>query len=317
MDIQYISREEILQDFFFCFSSERQKEALEKSIRMSGIRTPLHLIQLDNGFRILAGFQRFRIADKIRLEKLPAVIISNHHAIANAFHDAVLEHLSFHLLNLVEKARILAILKKLNISHDSLYRVFLPLLQIPRQDHVLDSISGILKLDSRVHDYIEHFDLSLKQTEPFKRLSKKEQGLFVDMGLKFQIRIVELTGIMDLIWEIARRDNQTCIDIYKRMNISDILNNPESTRSEKISKLKIALNQKRYPRLSLWNQNILQHHEKLVFPSFIKIIWDHSLESPGVRLQAEIHSVEELNQLASCLSQKGNVASFTKIFEIV
>ena len=77
MNIIEIPIKEILQDFFFCFTSNRDISKLEHSIRVSGIRTPVHVRLMNTHYQLISGFSRVRAASGLDVKKIPAILIDN------------------------------------------------------------------------------------------------------------------------------------------------------------------------------------------------------------------------------------------------
>ncbi|MDD3947732.1 MAG: ParB/RepB/Spo0J family partition protein [Clostridia bacterium] len=56
------------------YFGEREQQELENSIRLHGIIQPLILVQKDDGYLIVAGERRFRAAQKLGLDTIPAIV---------------------------------------------------------------------------------------------------------------------------------------------------------------------------------------------------------------------------------------------------
>lgn len=317
MKVVILPVEEILSDFFFCFSSASDISCLKRSILASGIRTPLHVISAQQSYRLLSGFKRFRAAVELGLKELPAVVLSEKKPLEEIFREVLLEHLTHRSLSIVEKARVIRILEELHISWEMQRKDFLDLLEVPERKEVVQEIKAILQFFPKLQEYIEMYDLSLKQTEPFQKLSSNEQELFVDLAMKLQIRSVELSDIVSMVCDISGRDGIPIEEVFEGSDIPSILESEEFSRNEKISRIKERLKRWRFPHLTSWNEKLKNLKREMGLPSKVQLLWDSSLEKQGIEIRLEIHSVRDVEEFVTHLSKKENQKKLEEVLKIV
>ena len=317
MKITEIPLKEILEDFFFCFTSPCDLSKLERSIRASGIETPLHVLFTGRGYRLISGFNRFRIAVKLGMSKIPGVIHSDEEKLMDIFHAILLEHLTCRTLTLVEKARIIQILDQLNIAPEEIQKEFLPLLDIPESLEIVNDLKGLLKFPPEVLKYIERYNLSLKQTKIFKRLFYSDQKLMANLGLSLQIRAMELSDIIFMFYDISHRDDIPIKEIFEKRGVENILESNDFTRNEKLAQIKEKLQGMRYPKLTFWNENLEKLKKKEKLPMRAQLSWNKSLEKPGLKLQTEIRSIEDVDRIVSYLSAVSTKKNFEEMLKLV
>ena len=73
MKIIQIPVKEILPDFFFSFTSDRDLKSLKQSIQTSGIRTPVHVRLKTNRYQLISGFSRYAIAKDLHIGQIPGI----------------------------------------------------------------------------------------------------------------------------------------------------------------------------------------------------------------------------------------------------
>jgi hypothetical protein len=317
MKIVHIPLKEILEDFFFSFASVRDTAQLKKSIETSGIRTPVHVRLQSGKYQLISGFSRYRAAKKLRMKEIPAVLVDKTQPVEKTFREILLEHLTSSTLNLVEKARILSILEAVYIDQDCVERIFLPLLELPQNPNLVDQLKNILSWPAKTQTYIETFDLSPKQTDAFRLLSDKERTLLADLGLKLQIRSVELSEIGKMLHEISKKDETDILTIYRNWDIEKIIKNEDWSRSQKVMKIKKHLYEKRYPRLYAWNSDLQRLKKSMKFSEKIRLQWDRSLEHPGIHLECQIQSIEDIRMILAELSKNENQKNIKQMLEMV
>lgn len=317
MKIIQIPVHEILQDFFFSFTSYRDITLLKESIQASGIRTPVHVRSKKNRYQLISGFSRYHIAKELRFKEIPAVLMDKTISFEEIFRGILLEHLVSKPFNLVEKARVLSILDSIQVKQKTIHDTFLPLLELPKDPKLLNETKQILDWPEETLVYIETYNLSLKQTDQFRLLTDSERTCIADLGLLLQIRSVELSEIMKFLWEISRKDETSILKIFHNVNIKKIAKNKNLTRSQKIIKIKEKLHGLRYPHLHNWNDKLQHLKQSMKLPDEIHLQWDRSLERPGMQLRCHIQSTEDINAIVDNLAEQKNQEAIQQMLEIV
>lgn len=314
MKIEHIAIEEILEDFFFHFTTDRATEVLFTSIRESGIRTPLDVMPGDGGFQLIAGFKRLACAQFLGLSTMPVVV---HEASEETvFYHALLEHRAMHAMNVVEKARVLQIIERVELS-DSIKTDFLKLLDLPDQSNLLDAVKSILSLTGEVQSYIAQYNLSLRQSQMFTGLCDKDQLHFVQLAHTLNVRGVELGDLIETVQSIAVREDLQIQDVLSNDAMTSVLRDDNLTISTRISRIKEMLTERRYPRLSAWNRELDSAGKSMRLPNDARLSWDKSLERPGILLQARMKSVAEVEALTDALQVSETLTRFQRMFEIM
>jgi hypothetical protein len=317
MNIAYIPIEEILEDWFFCFTSKRDCPGLRHSIEISGIRTPLHVWRADKGFQLLSGFHRYRLACSLDLKSVPAVLVEDERDMGRIFHEILFEQASCRSFTLVEKARILSILDELAVSVEEIQGNFLPLLEIPGQERVISEIKHILDYSETLQNYIEKYNLSLKQAVIFDALEPRTQEQMALLGFHLQIRGVELLEITQHLLDIACRDGSSVHGIFEELKIMSILQNEDISRNRKLETIKSILKERKYPRLNAWNRQLSGFSNQLNLPENVLLNWDPTLEGPGLRFQGAIRSREDVENVLRFFSDKGHRKILSNMMKIV
>jgi hypothetical protein len=317
MDVHDIPLEEIRPDFFFRFTTDKDLSRLERSIRASGIRNPLWILERENGRTLLSGFRRFLCAQKLSFSVVPAYILAGEKNSLTAFSDVLLEHLSIHSLNLVEKARIIRILEHLGKEGDSLNRFCFQVLELPCDTNPLESVRRILDLHPRVQEFIARYDLSLRQVEPFFRFLDEDQERLIALAGSLGVRSVELGKIMDDLEDLVHTGKKNIKAILEDLGAGELIGNPQWTRQQKLAKLKSRIQERKAPRRVAWNRELEKILHALKLPPGVQTEWDLSLERPGVRITACLETPESVQALASALDSPEARESWKRIFRIV
>lgn len=316
MEVIQIPIKEIFLDFFFCFRSPGDLSGLQRSIKMSGIRTPLYVIPKRDGFQLFSGFRRLQCARELNIPFIPAVVVQPDEIIQK-FQAVLCEQLTMSGLNLIEKARVLRILGELECPFQKIKTDFFPVLNLPPKKPIMVEVMELTDLHPDVQKYIEKYDLNLRFIFPFRTLNFNAQEFFAGLGLSLTIRGLELAEIIDKTQDIAKRDNLTVEAVYLELGLPEILSREDMTRNDKIQEIKERLKSRRFPKLTEWNERLTKLNEEISIPDIMRLQWDHALEKPGVHIQTRISSNDHIQDLAKFWSDKKNQKKMESMLKIV
>jgi ParB-like chromosome segregation protein Spo0J len=317
VNIQLIPKKEILRDFFFCYSSETDLSALTGSVRSSGVCDPLWVVSGKEGYRILAGFRRFRAAEAAGVGVLPCRVFPESDAADRLFEEALRVQASQREFHPVEKARVIQILNRLGVSGEDILTRFLPILGLAQKNELIGETAGLTSLHPALLDYLERHPVSLKQASAFRRFSAEDQAVLAGLGTGLQIRIVELSEIAAWIHDLVRVRGTSADALLAAAGLTDLIADPGLNRNEKIAAVKEALRRERYPALESWNEKIRILRDGLRMPENIRLTWDPSLESPGFRMEIRVQSAADLEAVAAFFSSKENRQRMDEILSLV
>lgn len=317
MNIVELPIKEILKDFFFRFTSASAGDRLKASIRESGIQTPLHVLKAGKGYRLLSGFRRFEAALELGLEKIPGSIIPKNYPVEEAFRNVLLEHIVSQSLNIVEKSRAVRILLELGVSLDSMRKDFFPLLELPKKRGIIQDVKDVLSFSPKVLDYIEKYDISLKQADMFERLTVSEQELVVDLVMNLGIRGVELADMIEALQDIVCREDISIESVFKKLDCQQIIESEDVSKNQKLNRIKERLNRMRYPRLYAWNDKLNSQRKKIGLPENVRLTWDRSLEKPGIHIMVHVRSPKDMDEPLRHLSRSETKKAIDEMLSIV
>ncbi|MBN1779836.1 hypothetical protein JW948_01800 [bacterium] len=315
MKIKEIPLKEIREDFFFCFTAQKPDPKLQASIARSGIRTPVQLAWHEGCYRPLSGFKRLGIARSLNMHAVPAEI-ADAADLVPVFLGVVEEQRAMRELTVVEKARIAGILERLGAGEEA-WNTLSVLLELPDRPDLKELLRSIRDYAPAVQTYLEQYGVSLKKARMFSPLSDEEQEHFIRLAVTLQIRPVELTGIITLLYEIGQREQSPLNRIMEQLGLFRISEDPDLTRNVKTDRIKKAIRERRYPRIGQWQSALHEAGKSMQLPDHAQIEWDDRLEAPGVILKAHIQSREDLTSLQEWLSSESCRKSFDRMLEIV
>jgi len=315
MKIHEISLKRISENDELRFTSPGFSSKLKESISHLGVVNPIYIISKGEKYQILAGFKRFNCALTLRHKTIPAIIVKQKET-ADFFCNLVLEHFSYHTLNIIEKAKIIQIFNTLGIDWKEDNKNYLKIIDIPSKK-VVKEVVKLLEHPKQVQDYIETYDISLKQTEIFHTFNTEVNILFVNLAAELGIRSVELAKLMTLVEDIAGNESVAIDDIFQDLEVDSILRNENLSKNQKKQEITQRLKNRRYTKLRGWNDQLEHFQKELNTPDFMHVSWDSYLERPGVAVNIHIISVHTMEAIVEFFSRKKVKKIFRRMLDIV
>ncbi len=289
-------------DTRFRFTSPGNKnQALAESIKKRGVLNPLPVWKEEGGLRLIAGFSRFEAACEAGHHRMPVRLLDPNLPLLVHLLAEVESHTLARPLNLVEKARLLRLLKEEN-ADDELLKDFCFLLDLPLQQRLLHRIEAVLELSPTVLDYIETNSLSLKQAEMFLGLSQTALEKFIALAAALRLRPRELSEIITLASDLSRedRDNE---GTFLPAHMAEIIEDEKLSREERLRQIKQALMEQRFPWLSGYRRELEELIRALRSPARLRLDWDRTLEKPGLELWLSLANLKDVDDFEIWLKE--------------
>lgn len=304
MDIREVILSEIRPDFFFRFSGDRNREGLIRSVRRSGILTPLPVLAGTDGYRMIGGFGRWETARALNVKKIPVRLLDPEIPLWRHMLDEVAAHGSVRSFSLVEKARLLEIFEKLDLPESEFTEQLLPLIDLPDRPPLLSQVRAVLSLDDSVQAYIEKHHLSLRQAEMFRDIPENGQACLMEAAGSMQIRGVELASIIDMCRDVSGRDRVEWDDLISETT-ADVNETSGMTSGQRRQHWKENLVRRASPYVSEQNEALNALRTQLKMPDGGRVKWDAGLEQPGIVIHMHAASPEHLHAFIGWLNDAG------------
>lgn len=169
------------------FSEESIKE-LAQTLDKEGLLQPIVVRENEYGYEIIAGERRFRAAQSLGWEKIPAIV--NNMNDDQAASLALIENLQRENLNPIDEARAYKNLMKLN----NLTQTQLAKNMGKSQSYVANKLR-LLKLTPKVQSYLASGEISARHGRVLVGLSERDQSRMVDEILDNNLNVKETEEI--------------------------------------------------------------------------------------------------------------------------
>jgi len=289
-------------------------EPLRRSIKLHGIQTPILLESTQTDYRIINGFQRLEIAQKMDIEMIPAIVSVK----------SPLENLKWSLVdnrvqdefNLYEQAKALECAKDLGAGESVIIEEFLPLVGLHAHKNVYDEYRGFLRLPEPLIEFFTEKDIAISRTQTFQSLSKEGQRIAVELLETFSPGINVLDELLTNLYEISRRTDTPVPELYAELEIEQILEKAGQPHIA-LGQIRQRLQEYRYPVLSETNQQISNLVSELDLGDNVRINWDKRLENRGINVTFHWKTLQDVKESISPLQDTENQKLLEQLFDTI
>lgn len=274
---------------------------LIESIKEHGVLFPLWLVK-KNGYIIIDGHRRYLAAVLNNLGKVPAIVFPE-----KKLKDAYLKglHINFFKgdLSLIEKFKACEIAEA-HLSEDVVEKI-MALFKFQQIVGIRKMMKMVKSIPLWFQEYLHTNNFQLKILRKLMQFpfSKYENWFIIAVRLK--INGSNLISILDKVYDILSRDQIEMEKLWNNLQIDRVLEK-KGTEQQKLLRIKINLEAKRFPMLNEINHVMHQYKLKIEkeFGEDFKISWDNSLEQPGVVLKISLSDVNIFEEYSKKLQDE-------------
>ena len=292
-----IELKEIDQNDKTCRISFRPvEERLILSIQQLGILTPLRVQQISGKpfFRIVSGWQRYAVAQKLRIDYLPVEIFTSDIDLFFLFRLQLFDNLALHPFNLIEKSLVLQRLhQRFHIEKAQIIKDYFPVLELGQNERVWELIYPLASYAEEVKHAIAQDILSIDVLEKLATLTAEDRLELTNWirRLKWgKNRQRELIGwLVDLI----RLTNKSIGEIFQQPEIQKIVTDSQMPIPLQANRVLSVLRQWRYPRLTQTEQRFAELCRELHLSPNIRLFPPPFFEGDSFRVEFTFRNIEE------------------------
>jgi len=261
-------KEIFLKDERFRTSYHFSLEKPKLSLKEVGLLHPPLVALRNDRFILVSGWKRILACVELSLSPLP-VLITEEKDDLKTFLMAFYENLATREFSLLEKAEILASLKRLGEDEKRIIQHYLPLLDIPATLSHLDSYLSFSQFEPEVKKAIHEKNMSFLSVKPLVELSSQERERLLPLLLPLgQNKRREL---LEDILEVSRMNNTPVQKTLLSPEIQAVQESETLTLLQKADRTLLLLRKKRYPALSSMQDSFESLLRKMDWPEEIRI----------------------------------------------
>jgi ParB/RepB/Spo0J family partition protein len=301
-----------LKDERFRISYYFDLEKLVASIREIGLLNPPLVTRRNGRFILVSGWKRVMACLNLSLSPIPVLVVQGKGEL-ETFLIAFYENLATGEFSLVEKAEIMARLKKFSEDEKKIVRHYLPLLGIPPTLSHLDSYLAFSQFEPELKKIIHEKNLPFSLAELFSEFSTSERKRL--LPLVSPLSQNKMTEFLESLKEISRRDELPVRKILASKEVKDMLGSRRLSLLQKADRIRLVLKKKRYPNLSSWEESFDSLRKKMRWPREITLSPTPYFEEKRLSVDFNFENQEEFKANLLKLEELASKREFSELFK--
>lgn len=281
------------KDDTFRITTEANIDDLMTSIKNVGLLNLPLLIKKNVTYTIVCGFRRIETCRRLGWSDLEARILASDTKGLECAKYAIIDNAFHRPLNLIEKSRAIEMLSVFIKDNSSLAKE-LPSLGLPENQAVTKKIKNLCHLSQPIQDSILSNTISLSMALELGKLTQDAGETFAKIFNLLKLSLNKQREIITLIKEIALREDVSIMDVLEDGNLQAILTNEDLDRNQKTRKIRIYLNQRRFPAVTNAQKKFEKHLNELKLGSGTKLIPPEHFEGTTYTLKLSFKNLIEL-----------------------
>ncbi len=302
-----------LKDERFRTSYHFSLQKLKLSIEEIGLLHPPLVTLQDNRFIIVSGWKRVLACLDLSITAIPVYVIEEKNEL-QTFLMALYENQGTREFSLMEKAEILARLKRFGEDEEKNIRHHLPLLDIPQTLSHLDAYLAFSRFKPEMKRAVHEKNMPFSSLKLLTGFTHQEQKLLLPLllplGQNKQKEILE-----DLL-EVAKRNDVPAQSILLSKEIKAIQDTETLTPLQRADKIRALLREKRYPVFSSWKDSFDSLLKKMKWPGEITVNPSPYFEEDNFTVIFSFENQEQFKTSLLKLKELSSRDEFLKFFKL-
>jgi len=303
--VQKIPLEEVDQsDETFSISFMPDLQRLRSSIEEVGLIEPVLLRKKGDRYQIVCGFRRISVYHELGNPEIEARVFKEKEMDdPGLFSISLHENLTTRGYNTVEKAIALdKLVHYFQIDPIVVIKTFLPFFSLEPHEKILKTYLSLARMEDEVKSYVLKEEVSRFNIRSLSNFNSEDRMALVTLFSSLKLGENRLREALTLLEEISRRDRIKVRDIVHRPEIQKLLSQKELTLSQRTERVKSVLFDLRYPRMQQMEEKFEKKRRDLNLPSAVSIHHSPFFDGKGLRIEFQFETIEEYQNILSCLS---------------
>lgn len=290
-----------LSDHTFRITTERPIDELSESLKLLGLIHPPLLIERGQMFTILSGFRRIQAGQYLGWPTLPAMVVDPDAEKLECAQFAIADNAQQRQLNIIEASRALNLLADFFHEPEKLVKMATSL-ALPGNLAVIKKIQKLCRLPQFVQELIVAGVISLSMALDLEKISHEECTAFAEIFNELRLSLAKQREIFALVKEIALREENNNKAILAEAEICRILSDENLNHTQKTSRIRIYLKQRRFPALVDAENKFEEFKRSLSLCDNFRLIPPAGFEGTQYVIRLHFNSLDELKSHRSVLA---------------
>jgi len=300
------------------FSLDGCPEKLMDSIKVIGIRHPVTVCPSENGYAIVSGHKRFQAASRCGLTHVPAFITAEELDDASRLVINLNENFGHRQYSDIEKGGILNKFSQAGVSDKTIIKEYMPLLELERSKKIFQDLSNISLLSQKMQTLLHRARVPVKIFNTFYKWDSLTAA--ENMFSTLRPGVNKWRDVLELIDEVAAKDNTTQADIISRDDIQKILTSSDLPVQQRYDPIHKILHDLRFPVLSDLRKQVARAIDEMELDDKTRLKFLETFESNELKLELKFQSEKDLSQQVEKIFkalQTGSVDKLVNIFKSI
>ena len=301
------------------FSLGAMPPFLETSIREIGVTHPLLLASQNDGYRIVSGHRRFRIACHLKFPDLPARILNTMDD-ASILETNLIENSAHRQYSDIEKGLIVRKLRDAGVLEGRTLSRLMPFLGLEQSRKLYKDFLQVGSLTPGLSLLLHELNVPLRVFSVCFGWDIQSRGVVEALFAVLRPGINKWRDFLELVDETARREDIQVADLLLRPEISSIQKSDNLSAHEKYDRIFQVIYQWRYPLLWDLKKKVILTLDQLKLDDKIKIRTSENFENGELKVEFKFTTQEEFKRYVEQLSGVSGsepIAALIKIFREV
>ncbi len=276
------------------FSLDPAPDALVQSIKELGITHPILLTAQGKKYQIVCGHRRVECARLLDFETVPAFVLDEPPAPAEALKRNLLENRAHRTYSDIEKGLIVNTLAEAGIPESEIIKDYLPLLDLERSKKLLMDLKRCGEFSESMNALLHELNLPLRVVSTLFRWDEASRNASEALLAALRPGVNKCRDLLELIDETAVRDHLAPHELLSRKEIQEALNRSGLPANEKFDAIHKQLRLWRYPVLTDLQKQVYRAIDQLKLEGRIKLRTPENFEKGQFKIELNFSSREEL-----------------------
>jgi ParB family chromosome partitioning protein len=302
------------QDPTFRITTRTSFDDLSPSIDCLGLIHPPILKENPSGLIVVSGFRRIAACRALGWNRVPACVLASNRNLADAIRYAIADNALQRPLNLVEISRCVSLLAGI-VRNDAELLSWATCLQLPRSLEALKKIQPLCRFPESIQKSVLAGTISLAMALELAAMDRDMGAAFAHLFDNLRISLNKQREILQLIREIALREEVPLEPVFRDDALASILNDPDLDRSQQARMVRGYLRRRRYPNIAEAERRFAARVKELNLGQNLKLIPPKDFEGSGFIFELRFASLSELQDRLSQLAAMIGHRSLKEILE--
>lgn len=316
MSIKVVKVSEIdLDDRRFRFTLSRPDKRFLRSVEEIGVLQPVIIVDRQGKTVLVDGWKRLAAAQACGLDELLALVVGGQTEDLAVFLLAFFENYGQRQFSLAEKALAVRRFREFQLRTEDIIRHILPLLELPPERKILDTMLEMSVLDESVLEIIHRKDWKLGTVELLLGFSSSERNWLLSLIEK--LTHSQQKEIIENFYSLSKKTGKSPEALAAEEGLEAFAGRLRKGDLSAADRLLAELRMANSPMLFRLNQAISGQIERLELPEKFKLDYDRNLERPALRVSVEAENSQNLKQAIRWLAENLESRDWEKLFQLL